>query len=160
MMKEAEKLMNGSVHEDDLFILHDALVLMTLKEMITWIKENNDFHHWLLPMNGLQDRTPYAGRHVGNSPEFMPLYDILNREILHSFPFHCILIHFVLGGEGIDEEEINMRFGFSTPKETARGIKRIRESKMGTPSSARIIQDVDMALKSLEICLPRKWGCS
>ena len=27
----------------------------------------------LLPLNGLQDGTPYAGRHVGNSPEFMPL---------------------------------------------------------------------------------------
>ena len=27
MMKEAENLMNGSVHEDDFFIVHDALVL-------------------------------------------------------------------------------------------------------------------------------------
>ena len=32
MMNEAEKLMKGSVHEDDLFIVHDALVLMTSKE--------------------------------------------------------------------------------------------------------------------------------
>ena len=31
MMNEAEKLMKGSVHEDDLFIVHDALVLMTSK---------------------------------------------------------------------------------------------------------------------------------
>ena len=31
MMNEAEKLMKGSVHEDDLFIVHDALVLMTAK---------------------------------------------------------------------------------------------------------------------------------
>ena len=44
-----------------------------------------------------------------------------------------------------------MRFSFSTPKEMARGLKRIGESKMGTPSSARIIQDVDLALKALEI---------
>ena len=28
MMKETEKLMKGSVHEDDLFIFHDDLVLM------------------------------------------------------------------------------------------------------------------------------------
>ena len=28
MMKEAEKLMNGSVNEDKLFIVHDDLVLM------------------------------------------------------------------------------------------------------------------------------------
>ena len=34
MMKEAENLMKGSVHEDDLFIVHDALVLVTSKETI------------------------------------------------------------------------------------------------------------------------------
>ena len=33
----------------------------------------------------------------------------------------------------------------------ARGIKRIWELKMGTTSSARIIQDVDLVLKELEI---------
>ena len=44
-----------------------------------------------------------------------------------------------------------MQFSFSTPREIARGIRRVWESKMGTPSSARIIQDVDLALKALEI---------
>ena len=44
-----------------------------------------------------------------------------------------------------------MRFIFSTPKEISRGLNRIWESKMGTPSLARIIQDVDLALKALEI---------
>ena len=72
MMKEAENLMKRSVHEDDLFIVHDALVLMTAKKTIEWMKENNDFHRWLLPMNGLQDGTPYAGLPVVNSPEFIP----------------------------------------------------------------------------------------
>ena len=38
MMKEAEKLMKGSVHEEDLFILHDALVFMTSKETIKLMK--------------------------------------------------------------------------------------------------------------------------
>ena len=31
MMKEAEKMMKGSVHEDDIFIVHDALVFMIEK---------------------------------------------------------------------------------------------------------------------------------
>ena len=31
MMKEAEKLIKGSVHEDGFFIVHDALVLMTAR---------------------------------------------------------------------------------------------------------------------------------
>ena len=41
MMKEAEKLMKGSIHEDDLFIVNDALVLMTENETIKWMKEND-----------------------------------------------------------------------------------------------------------------------
>ena len=57
----------------------------------------------------------------------------------------------MLDREGTDEEESNMQFSFSTPREIARGMKRIWESKMGTPSSAQIIQDVDLALKALEI---------
>ena len=38
MMKESEKLMKGYVHEDDFFIVHDALVFMKAKEMIKWMK--------------------------------------------------------------------------------------------------------------------------
>ena len=33
----------------------------------------------------------------------------------------------------------------------ARGLKRIWDHKMGTPSSARIMEDVDLELKALEI---------
>ena len=69
---------------------------------------------------------------------------------MHSFRFHCVLRRFLIDGEGTDEEESNMRSSYSTPKEIARGLNRIRESKMGTPSLARIIQDVDLALKVLE----------
>ena len=115
------------------------------------MKENNYFHRWLLPMNGLQDGTPYAGRPVNNSPKFMPLDNSLNRDVLHSFPFNCCLSQFLLDGDGTDEEERNMRFSYSIPRGIARGLKRIWESKMGTSSSVRIIQDVDLALKVLEI---------
>ena len=58
MMDEAEKLMKGSVHEDDFYIVHDALVLMTAKKTINWMKEKGYLHRWLLPFNGLQDGTP------------------------------------------------------------------------------------------------------
>ena len=102
-------------------------------------------------MNGLQDRTPYAGPPVDNSPEFMPLDNSINRDILHCLCFHCVLSRFVLDGEGTDEEERNMQFSFSTPREIDRGMKRIWESKMGTLSLARIKEDVDLALKASEI---------
>ena len=44
-----------------------------------------------------------------------------------------------------------MYFSYSTPREIARGMKRIWDSKMGAPSSFRIIEDVDLALKALGI---------
>ena len=125
MMKEAENLMKGSVHKDDFFIVHDALVLITAMETIERMKEKNYYHRWLLTMNGSQDGTPYAGRPVGNIPEFMPLDNSLNRDILHCLRFHYVLSRFLLDGEGTDEKERNMRFSFSTPKEIARGLKRI-----------------------------------
>ena len=86
MMKEAEKIMKGYVHEDNFFIVHDALVSMTEKETIKWMKYNNYFHCWLLTMNVFQDRTHYSGSPVGNSPEFIPLDNSLNIDILHSLP--------------------------------------------------------------------------
>ena len=70
---------------------------------------------------------------------------------MDSLRFHCFLSRVVLDGVGTDEEQSNTRFSFSTPKEIARGLKHIWELKMGTPSLARIIQDVDLALKALEI---------
>ena len=143
--------MKGSVHEDNLFIVHDDLVQITVKETITWMRENNYFIRWLLPMNGLQDGTPDAGRPVGNIPKFMPLDNSHNIDILHSLRFHCVLSHFVVDGERTDKEKRIMQFSFSTPKEIPCGLKRLWKSKMGPPSSARIIEDIDMALKELEI---------
>ena len=94
LMNEAEKLTKGSVHKDDLYIIHDALVVMAAKETIKWMKQKGYLHHWLLTINGLQDGTPYAGRPVGNSLEFIPLYNSLNSlniDIFQSFRFHCVL---------------------------------------------------------------------
>ena len=67
-------------------------------------------------MNVFQDRTPYDGRPLGNIPEFMPLDNSLNRDILHSLRFHCILSSFLIDGEGTDKEESNMHYILSTPK--------------------------------------------
>ena len=64
---------------------------------------------------------------------------------------HSVLIRYILDGDETDSEERNMCFSYSTPREITRGLKRVWDSKMGTPSSARIIEDLYLALKSLEI---------
>ena len=79
------------MHKDYFFIVHNALVLMTAQEKINWMRKNVYLHRWLLPLNGLQDGTYYAGRLVGNISEFMPLDTSLNRDILNSLhmkPLH------------------------------------------------------------------------
>ena len=53
IMNEAEKLMKRSVHEDDLYTVHDVLVLMIAKETINLMKQKGYLHSWLLPLNGL-----------------------------------------------------------------------------------------------------------
>ena len=85
-------------------------------------------------MNGLQDRTPYAGHPVGNIPEFMSLDISLNREILHSLSFRFVLIRFLQYGEGTEKEGMNMRFSVYTPKEIDRGLKRIFIPSLSVPS--------------------------
>ena len=46
----------------------------------------------------------------------LAIINSLNRDILHSFCFHCFLSRFLLDGEGTDEEEKNIRFSLSAPK--------------------------------------------
>ena len=91
MMNESKKLMKGSVNKDNIFIVHGDLVLMTEKEIINWMIYKGYLHRWLIPLNVLQDGTPYARHPVGNSPEFMPLNNSLNQEILHSVRFHSVV---------------------------------------------------------------------
>ena len=152
MRNEAEKLMQGSAHEDYFYIVHDTFVLMTAKETTNWMRQNSYLPIWLLPLNRLQDGTPYAGGPFGNSPELMHLDHSLNRDILHSFYMHSVLRCYIFYGEETDKEERDMCFGYSTPRDCDWWLKCIWDSQMGgTPSSARGIQDVDMALKALEI---------
>ena len=115
------------------------------------MRQNGYLHIWLLYLNGIPDETPYASRPVGNIPNFMPLDNLLNRDILHSLHMHIVLSRYIVDGEETDKEERNMCFIYSTPREISRGLKHIWDSKMGTPSSARIIEDVDLELKALEI---------
>ena len=83
--------MKGLVNEDYFFIVHDDLVLMTAKETINWMIQNGYLHILLLPLNELQDGTPYSGLPVGNIPKFMPLDNLLNSDILHSLRMHSVL---------------------------------------------------------------------
>ena len=81
---------------------------MKAKEKINWMKQKGYLHCWLLPMNGLQYGTTFASLPFGNSHETMPLDNSFNRDILHSFSFHCVLGHSIVDREETTEEERNL----------------------------------------------------
>ena len=83
----------------------------------SWTRQKGYLHQWLLPLNGLQDGTNYSGRPVGNIPEFMPLDNSLNRDILHSLRMHSVLSRYILDGEETNEEEGGVCLSYSTPRE-------------------------------------------
>ena len=64
---------------------HDALALMTAKEMIAWMVEKNYYKRWILPVNNLGGNDGslkvYRDRPVGDSPEFMPWDTHLNNDL-------------------------------------------------------------------------------
>ena len=111
------------------------------------MRYNGYLYIWLIPLNELQDGTPYDSRTLSKGPEFMPLDNLLNNDILHFWRIHIVLSCYVFDGEAIDKEKKTIHFSYSTPTENALGMKQIRDSQMGgTPSSARIVEDVDRAL--------------
>ena len=62
----------GTKHEHDFMIYHDALVLLTAKTTIEWLKTQYYGHRsyweiWIHPMEGLNAGTRFKSSPVGNS---------------------------------------------------------------------------------------------
>jgi hypothetical protein len=118
IVAETQRLMKGTQHEDDWMFHHDALTLMTAKEMIVWMKEKGYFERWILPANGLHtdDATLkyYYCKPVGNSPEMMPWDTSLNQDV------KCAVDRHVMNTADFSEDD-PLKFSLSTPKRGARG---------------------------------------
>ena len=131
----------GTVHENDWFFYHDALVTLTAKSTVAWMKQKGYYSRWLIPQLGLNGGTVYVHRPVGNRPEWMPLDNSLNNDIQMSLSLHCaITAH-------LEDDDIR-KFSFRTPSTIVSGVKRIYNNPIGSnvPSSKRIMQDCKKAL--------------
>jgi hypothetical protein len=58
MWKETEKMFKGSKHEDNWYIYHDALTLMTATDTKLWMEEKGYLKRWIRPKLGLFDKDP------------------------------------------------------------------------------------------------------
>ena len=50
IVEASSKIMRGSKHEDDWYFMHDALVQMTCKTTIAWMKTKGHYKRWFLPV--------------------------------------------------------------------------------------------------------------
>ena len=58
---------------------------------VEWMKREGYYKRWLITQLGCNEGTVYKNRHVGNSPEFMPLDMLLNNDIQISLSLHCTI---------------------------------------------------------------------
>jgi hypothetical protein len=130
---------------------------MTDKKCKQWMKDNNYWHCWVLPVLGINDKivvlTPtgalksscrYKERPVGDQPELMPLDASLNHDIDCSLDWHVMLTRH------LHDDDVR-KFQKGTPQEISRAIMRLCHPTTGVvPSSRRIIEDVKRVLYSLE----------
>ena len=117
---ESERIMRGTKYELTWSVYHDALSLMTAKDSIEYMKEKNWYHHWVLPLNGLQDNqglNRYRDRPVGNMPEAMPWDMSLNRDL------HSIVRRHVAETSMLPKDDPN-KFSLATPTKAFRAYNR------------------------------------
>mmetsp|Transcript_32653 Transcript_32653/g.64725 ORF Transcript_32653/g.64725 Transcript_32653/m.64725 type:complete len:231 (+) Transcript_32653:1189-1881(+) len=78
---ETENIMKGTPHEKDWYFFHDALSLMTSADPIAWMERMGYYDRWLLPKFDLLEGTIYHRSLPGDSPECMPMDNVLNKNI-------------------------------------------------------------------------------
>ena len=144
VLQETAKVFQGTTHEDDWLVYHDALTHLTDKSTVAWMKTHTIdgrptsdestaiYCRWLLPMKGLNDGGRYASRPVGNSPELMPLDCSLFKDLDDAVDRHIAVT------SSLPDTNVK-KFSKRTPKLAASSYKRVWE---GVPSSKRIIQDI------------------
>ena len=143
LVEATKKVMQGTLYEGKELFFHDALSLMTAHDTVQWMKEKDYYKYWLLPVLGCNDivgenKSCYARRPVGNSPELMCLDMSLNKDVRE-----CLRMHVSL------TQHLNrynpLRFSLATPKEISRAMTRLVDPGPSgvVPTGKRIIQDVD-----------------
>ena len=148
MVRESQRIMNGTRFEKNWYFYHDALSQLTAKDTREWMSNTvidgvKIIDRWLVPQNNVSLNTPYHQRPVGNSPEFMPLDNSLNNDIQSSHLHHCIVT------SHLPPDDIR-KHSLATPNMISRGMTRIWDNPDGPPSSSRIVHDVLKAIDAMK----------
>ena len=118
MFRETNKAFEGTTHQDDWMIYHDALSLFVAKESYQYMHEKGYFRHLIMPQLGLNRGTVYIHRMVGMRPEVMPMDAHLNQDLHENVDRHVNLT------SHLPDNHPN-KFSRRTPKHLAAAYKKI-----------------------------------
>ena len=118
------KIFQGTTHEDTWMFYHDALSQIICRDTLNWMKEKDYFKRWILPLEGINDGTSYAGQPFGNSPEVMPLNFCLNEDIQDS------LRHNQVVPTNLQRNDL-LNFFLSNPNRIDSAVVRLFNPSMG-----------------------------
>ena len=92
----------------------------------------------------------FGGRHVGSSPEFMPLDASLNKDVHELVSRYCLLSRRAM--RKLNQKKDARAFSLSTPNQTTSAYFRVYDAITGVaPPSERILQDIDGVWKAFKI---------
>ena len=150
MYDETKKMVKDSTSPDNFFFYHNALSLMTSNETVNWMKEKGYYKHWLVPYQGLNDGTRFAKHPPRDSPELMPMDNVLNYNLDTS-----VLLHVAYNRHLKNDDP--SKFSLSTPSEGKRAYFCIWDLTAGVSlSSERIVEDIHNFIPTLEAIMKSK----
>ena len=143
MFEETRKVFEGTIHESDWFIYHDALTLFSSATSLRYMEMKGYKAHLILPELGLNDGTIYINRMVGMRPELMPMDAHLNQDTHESVDRHCNLTSHLPDSDP-------RKFSKRTPNKLRSAYKRVWDPELGpeggAPTGERIKQDIDRVI--------------
>ena len=148
MMEQSAAVMRGTKFEDNWYVYHDSLSIMTAAKTKKWMQDKGYLRRWILPTedlycDDLELKKRYSNNPLGNSPELMPWDTHLNQDVHSSHDYHAV------STAHLPEDHPN-KFSGSTPRRMAKSYKQILDPITGvSPTSPRIIQDVQRIIASL-----------
>ncbi len=100
MVIETKKCYENTSHKDTYHFYHDALLQLTHDTTLEWMRKTTIpdentvvYKRWIKPENGLNGSfgPRWKQQPIGNSPELMPLDNLLNQDVHESIQKHMVI---------------------------------------------------------------------
>ena len=143
LFKESQAVFSRTKYEDDWYIYHNVLFLLTSQNSVDYTCEMNYLPHLIFLINELNDvinkNTSYFNMVVGNHFKMMPLDAHLNQDLHKTVDLHASI------SKALPDND-QFKFSKTKPKAMSSAYLHLWDPSLGlntgSPTSGRICQDI------------------